>query len=406
MFKKSISILMVLAVVFVNILPVSISAFGKEDQITPNKLYSKSAALIDAHTQTLLYGKNENEPLAMASTTKIMTCIIALEYGDINKYAKVSKKAQSQPKVHLGMKEGEEYLIKDLLYSLMLESHNDSAVCIAEAIGLDVDGFAKLMNEKADELGLKNTYFITSNGLDEADEKGFHHTTAIELAKIMRYCIYESPKKTDFIKISQTTNYSFKDKSGKRSFNCTGHNLLLGMMDGVVSGKTGYTSKAGYCYVGAVEKNNKVYIVALLACGWPNNKNYKWSDAKALLNYGINNYYYIDVLELNPPIRIDKRKRVLFKNKNVEPKYCDMILKKDIAHNRYIIVSDKSKLKVKYSIKDDVYAPVKKSEEVGYLCYYIDDKIVRKDYLMINNDIAEPGYRFYVRKILDIYMNF
>ena len=83
-----------------------------------------------------------------------------------------------------------------------------------------------------------------------------------------------------------------------------------------------------------------------------------------------------------------------------------MILKKDIAHNRYIIVSDKSKLKVKYSIKDDVYAPVKKSEEVGYLCYYIDDKIVRKDYLMINNDIAEPGYRFYVRKILDIYMDF
>ena len=130
------------------------------------KLYAKSAVLMDATTGRVLYGKNENEILPMASTTKIMTCILALEYGNEEDLVTFSKNAASMPKVHLGAKQGEQFYLKDLLFSLMLESHNDSAVAIAEHIGGSVEGFAEMMNQKARDLNCNATYFITPNGLD------------------------------------------------------------------------------------------------------------------------------------------------------------------------------------------------------------------------------------------------
>ena len=149
---------------------------------------------------------------------------------------KASSNAASQPKVHLGVREGEEYRLEDLLYALMLESYNDAAVMIAEHIGGSVEGFAAMMNEKAAGLGCGDTYFITPNGLDgvKTDEQGkehIHSTTASDLARIMRYCVTESPAKDEFLKITQTQNHYFTDMAGKRSFNCYNHNAFLTMME-------------------------------------------------------------------------------------------------------------------------------------------------------------------------------
>ena len=122
------------------------------DEITASQLYAQSAVLMDADSGRILFAKNGQEERAMASTTKIMTCILALENGDLSEEITVSAEAASQPAVRLGMREGQRFRLNDLLYSLMLESHNDSAVAVAECVGGTVEGFAAMMNRKAMEL--------------------------------------------------------------------------------------------------------------------------------------------------------------------------------------------------------------------------------------------------------------
>lgn len=134
-------------------------------------LHAQSAVLMDGASGRVLFEKNGYEKRAMASTTKILTCILALEKGDLEQIVTVSKNAARQPKVHLGMQEGEKFFLKDLLYSLMLESHNDSAVAVAEAIAGSTEEFAVQMNEKAREIGCRNSHFITPNGLDASVKK-------------------------------------------------------------------------------------------------------------------------------------------------------------------------------------------------------------------------------------------
>lgn len=195
-----------------------------------NELYALSACLMDADSGRVLYDKNADEVRAMASTTKIMTLIVALEYANENDIVTVSPYAASMPDVQLNIRAGEQYRLGDLYYAMMLESFNDVAVTIAEYIGecyaLNQDDrtantdikarsyddskkyvrtFAKLMNEKAKELGCENTYFITPNGLDAEDENGKHSTTAKELAVIASYAI----KNERFNDIIGTRQYSF-----------------------------------------------------------------------------------------------------------------------------------------------------------------------------------------------------
>ena len=212
-----------------------------EDVEEPTGLYAQAAVLMDADSGRVLFHKNGEEVLANASTTKIMTCILALEEGKLEDVVTVSENAVVQPRVHLGMQKGEQFVLRDLLYSLMLESHNDSAVAIAEHIAGTTEKFAKMMNKKAKKIGCRNTYFITPNGLDEVDEKGSHATTATDLAKIMSYCIMESEQKDMFITITGTPNHSFSNVAGTRNFSCSNHNSFLTMMEGAFSGKTGFT---------------------------------------------------------------------------------------------------------------------------------------------------------------------
>ena len=259
------------------------------------KLYAKAAVLMDGDTGRVLYGKAPDEVLPMASTTKIMTLILALEYGTPDDVVTVSSYAAKMPDVKLGLRAGDQFVLHDLLYSMMLESHNDSACAVAEQVGGSVESFAQMMNQKAAEIGLHDTYFITPNGLDAEDAVGVHSTTAEDLAKLMRYCVFVSEEKEEFQEICQTRQYTFTSCDGTRQFTVYKKNALLDQMDGVLAGKTGFTGNAGYCYVAAVNVGEKHFIVALLACGWPHNKHYKWADTRALLAYGDANYEYREI---------------------------------------------------------------------------------------------------------------
>ena len=274
---RIVSICMVIACVYSQFCNETLERYHGEQTLS---MYSGSYALMDGDTGRVLKGKEASSPMANASTTKILTCIVTLERCSLEEKVTVSSKAASQPRVKMGIKEGEQYPLKDMIYGLMLESYNDCAVAIAEHVAGSTEQFARLMNEKALELGCKDTYFITPNGLDAEDENGFHHTTAEDLCRIMAYCTWESPMKEQFLEITQTRNYA--------SF--VNRNSFLNQMDGVLTGKTGFTNKAGYCYVAAMEINGEKYCIALLACGWPNNKTYKWKDAKTLFEYGMEKY--------------------------------------------------------------------------------------------------------------------
>ena len=206
----------------------------------PENLHAAAAVLMDAESGRVLFEKNGTEKLPMASTTKIMTLLIALENADPDGIVTVSSRADSMPEVKLHIREGERYRLLDLLYSLILESHNDTAVAIAEHIGGSVEQFASMMNQKARDLGCFDTYFITPNGLDAQDEHGIHSTTAKDLARIMRFCI----RNEEFLAITRTASHTFSDLDGTRNFTVQNKNAFLNMMDGVLSGKTGFTGNA------------------------------------------------------------------------------------------------------------------------------------------------------------------
>ena len=370
-------------------------------------LYALSAVLMDAESGRILYEKEGNVIRPMASTTKIMTCIIALEYGDLNSLVEVSKYAASMPDVQMNIKKGQIFTLKDLLYSLMLESHNDSAVAIAECVGGTVEEFAALMNEKAREIGCMNTYFITPNGLDASvgagDDIRTHSTTAVDLAKIMRYCMGNK----EFLEITQTYEYIFFDKEiddngnvvdGRKAYKVINRNTLLKNMKGIITGKTGFTNDAGYCYVCAYENDGRTYIVALLGCGWPNNKNYKWIDSKKLLKYGSENYYkkiyyYEDVLL--PQIKI--------KN-GIKGEYYDFginghIDSKNLFIDTYvdagefvILLQQDESVDLEINIAKELKAPVKAGQKVGSIKYVVGDTVLEEINVYASENIDQKDF--------------
>lgn len=373
------------------------------EEINENQLYAKAAVLVDGKTGRVLYEKNGYEEMPMASTTKIMTCIIALENAEIDRKVQVSEYASSMPAVDLGMVEGEEYVLEDLLYSLMLESHNDTAVAVAEGVSGSVEEFLSLMNEKADELGCENTLFLTPNGLDESiiDENGntlTHHTTASDLARIMCYCINESEMKEEFLKITQTQNYSFTDCSKKRQFNCNNHNALLTMMDGALSGKTGFTNAAGYCYVGALRSESRDYVVALLACGWPNNKNYKWSDSKKLFNFGMDSFSNKNISVPYKAVEYN----VLNGQYDVETESTAKLTATVNLLNESVLLSETEQADVVYEIMENIEAPVKKGDKLGEIKYYIEDYLLFTGDIVSECDIPVKSMTWAVNEILEI----
>ena len=344
---------------FLALLAPDISVRAQEE---PENLYARSAVLMDADTGRILYEKNGEEVLSMASTTKIMTLLVTLENADLEGTVTVSSYAASMPDVQLNIREGERYRLKDLCYSMMLESHNDAAAAIAEHVGGSVEGFASMMNQKARDLGCYHTYFITPNGLDAEDEHGVHSTTAEDLARIMRFCMQNDA----FLSITREPSWNFTDLDGTRSFTVNNKNAFLNMMEGALTGKTGFTNDAGYCYVGALEREGKRLIVALLACGWPGNRTWKWSDTQTLMNYGLDTYHHEtigeEMIRMEPAAVQDGRKE------SVE-------LRADIGTVQMLLKED-DLFRIETDRPSELQAPVEAGEIVGTVAYYLNNEIV------------------------------
>lgn len=343
----------------------------------PLNLNAHAAVLLDGDTGRILYGKNEKKVLPMASTTKIMTCILALENSGLDTEVEISDRAASMPEVKLHAGKWEKYRLEDLLYSLMLESHNDTAVAIAEAVGGSVENFADMMNGKAAELGCDDTYFLTPNGLDAEDKESgkIHSTTAADLARILRYCISLSPAKEEFLAITRAPSHAFSDLSGTRSFSCVNHNALLTSMEGAVSGKTGFTGKAGYCYVGAVKKDEKLFIAALLDCGWPPHRTYKWQDMRKLVTYGDKNFEYKEIEKTG----LGEETAVLVEN-GVESRVKVEIGTEHADRNSLrVLLGNDEKVQVRTKIAKSLHAPVREGTPVGQRDYMVDGIVIDSD---------------------------
>lgn len=287
--------------------------------------------------------------------------------------------------------------MKDLLYSLMLESHNDSAVVIAEGIAESVEAFVQLMNEKAEELGCKDTYFITPNGLDAQDEKGVHSTTAVDLSRIMKYCIMESPKKEEFLAITRTKNYSFQNVKGDRRFSCNNHNAFLTMMEGALSGKTGFTADAGYCYVGALRSGERTYIVAPLACGWPNNKNYKWKDTRKLMEYGLLEYEYQDVWQKTTQAQLPVEGGV--SPASICSKDSKVTVKVEEEPGLKVLLGKHEKVETRIKMEEHIKAPVKRGQTLGKMSYLLNGEVIKSYNITAQEDIEKRDYVWCMKKM-------
>ncbi len=258
------------------------SATTPTEEIKIPDTNSRACVVIDRNTNTVLYGKNENQKRKMASTTKIMTATIIIENYNLNETIEISKKAAGTGGSRLGLKTGDKITIRDLLYGLMMRSGNDSAVALAEYAGGSIEGFAEKMNKKASDLGLNNTHFETPHGLD-SDE---HYTTAYELALLSNYALNNKI----FAQIVSTKEYTITINGYPKQLSNT--NELLGNLDGVYGIKTGFTNGANRCLVTACKRNNMDIICVVLGA---DTKKFRTQDSVKLINYIFDNFKPVNI---------------------------------------------------------------------------------------------------------------
>jgi len=317
-----------------------------------------------------------------------MTLIVTLENADLNDVVTISKNAARQPDVQLNVNTGEQYILGDLLYSLMLESHNDVAVAIAEHVGGSVEGFAALMNAKAAELGMENTYFITPNGLDAQDENGRHSTTAVDLARLAAYAV----KNEQFVAITNTKSYSFREVNGKRSFTVNNKNLFLSMMNGAIGVKTGFTGEAGYCFVGAVRQDGRTFVSVVLGSGWPPNKTYKWKDTRTLMQFGLEHYFpetiYDEEFYETIPVSGSPKETV------------DIRAKGSLS----MLLSEYDSVRVYYEYKKELTAPVYANELVGNIYVTLNDEIVDIIEIRTVEEAKKDTFIRYIEDVIKIFL--
>lgn len=346
------------------------------------KVNAISAVVVDGDTGRILWGKNENKPMAMASTTKIMTALVALENSDITKETTVSKNATLASPVKMHLAVGEKLTIEQLLYAMMLQSYNDSAVAVAEAVGGSVEKFCTMMNEKAKEIGCSDTVFETPNGLD----KGNHHSTAEDMSKIGVYAL----KNQNLMKIMNTRDYTFK--SSKTTYSFVNKDRLLSEYEGAIGMKTGFTGKAGHCFVGAANRGDITLVSVVLASGWGTaGKSRKWIDTKALLNYGFNNYKKYSIINGSEKmnISIDKAEKEI-----AELKYEDSV-------DLLLSENEKANLKIENELLQNITAPINYGDSVGIGKIYTGNTLLKTVKIISAENIEKIGVEYNIKKLIN-----
>lgn len=348
-------------------------------------LHATYASVMDGDSLRLLYGKKSDKKAAMASTTKIMTALLVLESGRTGETVTASSRACSMPKVRLGMQRGEQFAMSDLLYSLMLESHNDTAVAIAEHMAGSVEAFAGQMNQKAEKLGMSDTHFVTPNGLDAEG----HCSTPEDMCRLAAYAIQNE----SFLRLVQTKSHSFSNKKGSRTFSLTNRDAFLSYYDGALGIKTGFTNKAGYCFVGAARRGDVTLTSCVLAAGWPPNKSFKWTDTRELMDYGFSHFTPTelplqDLTQTVIPVQDGKQNSVSC----TQPEKLKTLLGRSDT------------LTVRYAIPEKLYAPVEADTPIGTVSYFINDTLYREIPVFPSESIEKSDFSDTIDFVLDVWM--
>ena len=363
---------------------------------TPNisDINSRAYVVIDRNSNQVLVGKNENQKRKMASTTKIMTATIIIENCNLSDVVEISKKTANTGGSRLGLKYQDKISVKDLLYGLMLCSGNDCAVALAEYCAGSVEAFAEKMNQKAIELNLSNSHFVTPHGLD-SDE---HYTTAYELALLTNYALQNKT----FAQIVNTTNYTVTINGYGKSIHNT--NELLGSLDGVYGVKTGFTNGANRCLVTSCKRNNMDIICVVLGA---DTKNFRTKDSIKLIEYCYKNFEVIDLEEIvNTSFNEWKTENI--KNISVEKSF-DSIPEIEVANLKFSTVPIEKSLvdsiTCRISCDFNLIAPISKNTVIGNIEVRTDKNIVTSCDIVVKNEISKNSVLNYLNYFFENYQD-
>ena len=335
--------------------------------LSPPSVSAKSAILIEADSGKILFSKSAEVRLPMASTTKIMTAIVALDAcPDLDRQVKVDKRAVGAEGSSIYLYEGEVLTMEELIYALMLSSANDAALAIAYAIDGSVERFAERMNEKARSLGLSNTNFVNPNGLhDDA-----HYTTAHDLAIITAYAL----KNETFRAIVSTQKRAIPMRNGDGTRLLINHNKLLRLYDGSIGVKTGFTKKAGRCLVSAAERDGLTLIAVTL------NAPDDWNDHISLLDFGFSAYERItlDPISIKMPVVNGDAQSVTVGSSEMSSVF---------------ISRDRGKITSTVELPRFLWAEVREGEVVGQVIYRCDGRIIASVPLIAQGSVNEKTYK-------------
>ena len=348
---------------------------------------SRYAVVYDRTSKTVIWGKDEAREVPMASTTKIMTAIVMLEnVSNLKEEIVVCKKAAGIGGSRLGLKTNDKITYEDLLYGLLLCSGNDAATQIAISVGGSVEGFAELMNNKAKQMGLEHSHFVTPHGLDSSE----HYTTAYELAIMADYALNIE----EFAKIVSTKSYTVTINGIPRTIGNT--NELLGNLNGVYGVKTGFTNGAGRCLVTSVSRNGFDIIVVVLGA---DTKKFRTSDSIKLIEYTYKNYELVNLEqivkeEFQSWKKINEKRIRIYKG--VKTKVQTTL--GEINYKLYPIAKTKAKdIWIDMNFKDYFEAPVEEGTKIGKMIVGINTTEIMEVEIFNQNKIGR-------KRVLDYFV--
>lgn len=342
------------------------------------KIDASAAIVMDSKSGRILFEKNAHSRKPMASTTKIMTAIIAIEKGDLNSQVKVSKRSAAIGGSTAHLKEGQTLTLNDMLYGLMLNSGNDAAIAIAEHIGGTVENFLLMMNKKADQLGAKNTQFQSPHGLD----KEGHYSTAYDLALITRYAL-QNPV---FSKIVGTKEANISSSKLRNT------NEMLDVYPGADGVKTGYTGLAGRCLVTSATREGRRFISVVLNCP---TRQKRAQNSKGILDYSFTNYKSHTLLKTGESMAM------IPVVKGIQ-KFVDVKAVEDIV---FPLREDETEIiETRITLPDSLNAPVYAGMDVGYIEFVLNGEIIAYSPLKTWTDIRHKCFGDYINEIFNAWI--
>ncbi|HQA64739.1 MAG TPA: D-alanyl-D-alanine carboxypeptidase family protein [Bacillota bacterium] len=343
---------------------------------------ARAAVVMDVNSNRILYSKNMDEKMAMASTTKIMTTLVAIESGRLDEKVTISKRASYMEGSSIYLREGEVHTVNDLLYAIMLRSGNDAATAVAEHIGGSAEGFAEMMNKKAREIGANNTRFANPHGLDAEG----HYTTARDLALITSYAL-KNPLFSTIVSSKKKVMEGPPSENWDRVM--INKNKMLWQFDGGDGVKTGFTKKAGRCLVSSATREGMRLVCVVLNCG-P-----MWDESSALLEYAFKNYVKKRIVDKDSIFKVVEVRNGKERFVGVKPaEDFDLVLRTDRVEN------------IKLEAKDlkAAQAPLKKGGHAGRLEIYIDNNLLKTINLEYSEGVESSSPFYYLKRILIDYI--